>query len=349
LVFWNEIKAKFLRLQAGVSRKLILQYNSQVAENGRQYDLPDASNPLKAEIELIVSEAVQNYHGTGSPHPFDDWCALLKDTDDFRSLAESAVEIEAAPVLEGGDPDEIGFAYVVDDFLQASIAFCDQIISRLPVREQKPLMALANDRPELELTKIDASIWQLDFRGTSVHFADLIGFAYVAELMRRPGQDVAAVEFRSCAATADTVNIDATESMGLKQDIYSADRDGIPVFDERAKTEYKGKINELEKEISEALKFGDSEKAERLKQERELIIGVLANGLSDPKKRRGRSRIRNLGSGLEKARISVTNAIQRALDAIEKKDHDAAAYLRDRIQTGATCRFSPEPFNSHKA
>jgi len=164
-------------------------------------------------------------------------------------------------------------------------------------------------------------VWRLGFAGRVVHLPDAKGLRDLHELLSHPGADLAAVDLLDPAAGPELV---AARRMG-----------GDPVLDDEAKARYRRRLGELDEAIDRAAERADDRKLATLDAERRALIDELraAAGLG------GRTRL--LGDEAERARKTVTARIRDTLRKIDERHPDLAAYLRDTISTGATCRYAP--------
>lgn len=161
----------------------------------------------------------------------------------------------------------------------------------------------------------EGEVWRLTGGTTDLLFKDSLGLGYLARLIGSPGRQIS-----------------ATALAGLPES--SADSE---VLDRQAVAAYRGRIAELRRSIDEADEDHDLERAARERSELEFLIAELerAAGLG------GRSR--RLGSQGERARINVTRAIHSALDRVHAQDPDLAQLLRNCVQTGNLCSYTPRP------
>lgn len=120
---------------------------------------------------------------------------------------------------------------------------------------------------------------------------------------------------------------------------YSRDAIG-PTFsvcrsDARARAAYKQRLAELDADLAEAEQWNDTERATRLRAEKDFLVHELAaaTGLG--------GRPRRLGSETERARVNVTRAIRSAIDRIRERLPQGAAYLDQTIHTGTRCVYRP--------
>jgi hypothetical protein len=108
-----------------------------------------------------------------------------------------------------------------------------------------------------------------------------------------------------------------------------------PLVDARAKQEYRARIEELRADLEEARRFNDDERAARLEEELDALVGELtrAAGLG------GRSR--PSASPAERARVNVTKAIRTAIKLIERESPALAGHLSASVRTGRFCSYAP--------
>jgi hypothetical protein len=151
---------------------------------------------------------------------------------------------------------------------------------------------------------------------------DAKGLRDLAVLLRSPGRPVHAAELVAGAAG------DATAPAGLR---LGADE----VLDDRARSEIRDRLLDLEAEVEEAGRWHDPERAARAALERDALVAELAaaTGLG------GRSR--RLGDQSERARKTVTARIRDVIDRIERLHPALGAHLRASVTTGTFCSYSP--------
>ncbi len=108
-----------------------------------------------------------------------------------------------------------------------------------------------------------------------------------------------------------------------------------PVLDERAKAEYRRRLDHLAQEIDDADDLGRGDRAEQLRTEREALVREIASaaGLG--------GRTRPLGDQAERARKTVSARVRDTLTKIESAHPHLAAHLRSAVRMGTTCSYSP--------
>jgi non-specific serine/threonine protein kinase len=140
------------------------------------------------------------------------------------------------------------------------------------------------------------------------------GCAYLSELLAHPGQELHVL-----------VLVGLDHGAG----------DAGPVLDARAKAAYKKRLDGLEDELAEAEGFGDEGRANRAREE----IEILANQLASAVGLGGRDR--KAASDTERARINVQRRLKDTIDSIGQCDAELGRYLGAAVKTGTYCSFTP--------
>lgn len=168
----------------------------------------------------------------------------------------------------------------------------------------------------------DGAVWALAFGGRAVHVPDAKGLRDLHTLLSRPGTDFPAVRLLAPDGGETAV---AARAMG-----------GDPVLDERAKAEYRRRLDQLDQEIDRAGELGDDARAAAYDRERQALLDELrtAAGLG--------GRTRRLGDEAERARKTVTARIRDTLRKLDALHPELAAHLRQSVTTGSTCAYRPE-------
>jgi AAA ATPase domain len=115
-----------------------------------------------------------------------------------------------------------------------------------------------------------------------------------------------------------------------------------PVLDNRAKAEFRARLDDLEEKIDDAAAVGRSDRAEALRAERAALVRELATaaGLG--------GRDRRLGDETERARKTVSARVRDAVAKLDRVHPELAAHLRDALQMGTVCCYRPdEPTSWH--
>ncbi|WP_347352685.1 hypothetical protein [Intrasporangium sp.] len=147
----------------------------------------------------------------------------------------------------------------------------------------------------------------------------LRGFSYLRELLRRPGQPVAALDLVGAVAGGTAVQ------SGLGG-----------LLDRQAVDAYRQRLRDLDHELAEAEDWSDLGRRDTLHAERSALIDELAaaTGLG--------GRARPQGSSHERARVAATKAITAGIDRITTVNPPLGRYLRTTIHTGGQCSYQPD-------
>lgn len=188
----------------------------------------------------------------------------------------------------------------------------------------RPATGADGPRPGTSGTEFrrDGAVWALAFDGRAVHVPDAKGLRDLHTLLSHPGTDFPAVRLLAPDGGETAV---AARAMG-----------GDPVLDERAKAEYRRRLDQLDREIDRAGERGDDARAAAYDRERQALLDELrtAAGLG--------GRTRRLGDEAERARKTVTARIRDTLRKLDALHPELAAHLRKSVTTGSTCAYRPE-------
>ncbi|MFB7300815.1 ATP-binding protein [Streptomyces rubiginosohelvolus] len=187
--------------------------------------------------------------------------------------------------------------------------------------EPPPHGNVPQDTPPSGVFRYDGQVWTLTFHGVTVHVPDAKGLHDLAELIGRPGTDVAVADL---LAPHSPMAVRGVSRLGAD-----------PVLDEKAKAAYRRRVVQLDEQIDLALARGDDTKAAGLDHERAVVLDEIrrATGLH--------SRSRRLGDQAERARKAVGERIRNTLRRLDKRHPALAAHLRASVSTGAVCRYDP--------
>lgn len=161
----------------------------------------------------------------------------------------------------------------------------------------------------------EGEYWTLVYDGAVARVKDSRGMAYLAELMRSQNREIHALQL---AAAGDVPGAEG------------------PAVDAQAKAQYRKRLNELRRALDEAERNNDRAETERLNEELEWIRQQLAEafGLG--------GRERSTGSAAERARVSVTRAIRKAIERIQEVHPSLGEHLHRNVRTGQFCCYDPD-------
>jgi hypothetical protein len=109
------------------------------------------------------------------------------------------------------------------------------------------------------------------------------------------------------------------------------------VVDDQALAAYRRRLGEIDTELDDADARSDAVRSVELTAERQALLAEVSAGTGLG------GRPRHIGSGAEKARVTVRKAITSALGAIHAADPVVARHLTTHVRTGLTCRYEPDP------
>jgi eukaryotic-like serine/threonine-protein kinase len=183
----------------------------------------------------------------------------------------------------------------------------------------------------------EGDYWTVAYGGETARLREVKGLRYLACLLRRPGREVHVLELvREAeglpAEPARGLFSDAVLETGLRRSrLDEADR----LFDPQAKAAYRRRLHELEEDLEEARSWGDPERAARAEQEMDALTQELRRGTGLG------GRDRTLPSPAERARVSVTKAIKKAVRTIAGQCPALGAHLAASVRTGRYCSYAP--------
>jgi len=160
--------------------------------------------------------------------------------------------------------------------------------------------------------------WELRFGGKSVHVRDSRGIRYLAELLRCPDQDVHTFQLLRA-------EVGQTEAITLGS--------AGPILDEKAIQEYKLRRQTLKEEVAKAERNEDIAGKEGAEEEIGQIEEEIAKAFGIGGRRR------SAGDDAERVRKGVSNAINRAIDAIREHHSKLADHLDTHLKRGMFCCY----------
>ena len=189
-------------------------------------------------------------------------------------------------------------------------------------RPQPPRGAGGRGVPSVEYFRLsrDGDVWVCECEGSSFRLRDSRGLQMLARLVADRGREVHVLDL------AGSTGADALVDGG----------DAGELLDERARRDYRKRLEELRAEIEEAEALNDAAAADSARAELEQLSGELARafGLA--------GRARRAGSAVEKARINVQRRLKDAQDRIARECPAAGRHLEWALRTGLFCSYRVE-------
>jgi hypothetical protein len=195
-------------------------------------------------------------------------------------------------------------------------------VARLKARlAQKPARAESN------IFRNDGDVWTVRYDGRDVCLKDGKGPRYLASLLAAPGRELHVLQFNAASGDARPAGIrDAGLSVGTMTD-------GDDAADEQARRAYRARLDDLKAELEEAEEFADHGRAERLREELELLMTELSGRFGGRAPRRGPA---------ETARKAVTKVIRTQIGKLLEVHPALGRHLSETVRMGTVCVYAPQ-------
>jgi predicted ATPase len=198
--------------------------------------------------------------------------------------------------------------------IEARLAQCREPVNDAPAAADAGLPAL----PYFHVAA-DGEMWVCGCAGQTFRLRDSRGMQMLARLVAAPGREIHVL------------------------DLMGADRGEQPVdsgdcgqaLDERARREYRSRLESLREELEEAEARNDLAAAESAREEIENLSAELSRafGLG--------GRVRRTGSNVERARVNVQRRLKHAVERIARECPLAGKHLDWALRTGSFCSYHP--------
>jgi hypothetical protein len=181
-------------------------------------------------------------------------------------------------------------------------------------------------RPDGDAFRCDGEVWTVRWAGREVQLRDGKGPRYLAALLAAPGREIHVLQFGTAAAAPASPGVHEGLSVGLPGGAL----DDAP--DERARREYRARVDDLRSELDEAEQCADAGRAERLRGELDALIVQLAARFGGRAARRGPA---------ETARKAVTKVLRTQIGKLLDLHPALGRHLRDTVRLGTVCVYAP--------
>jgi len=196
--------------------------------------------------------------------------------------------------------------------------------------------------PEEDRFLRETTTWLISLGDETCRVKPILGLDYISLLLENPGKAIRALQLLSRAggrsksssalpAAGLSEDCNAGERLDAQRDRSSGQRDFIAheLLDDQARRELAERQLELERDITYKFEMGDNAGAEKLLIEHSTIQSYLksARGVQ------GRPRV--FSGENEKARVSITHALNRAYEDIQEQAPKIAAHLKSNITKGS--------------
>lgn len=179
----------------------------------------------------------------------------------------------------------------------------------------------------------EGDVWRLSYAGTAVTLRHSRGLALLAHLIRQPDREIH-VHVLDTITPAGGSAI-AREAPAPDDGVMPLEDAGAEMFDARARSEYRGRVNELRSDLAEAESSHDVERAERIQTELGAVLDELRKGTGL------RGRARRIPTDVERRRVAITRRIRAAITQISKHHPTLGAHLTATVSTGYRCVYGP--------
>jgi pimeloyl-ACP methyl ester carboxylesterase len=179
----------------------------------------------------------------------------------------------------------------------------------------------------------DGEYWTVAYDGHVAMLRDTKGLRDLASLLAAPNRELHVLDLGAEKVASRSVRaIETIDAAGIHREQASSD----PVLDDRARIEYKRRIDELQADINAADRRGDPEGSARARQELDILVDQLtaAYGLGGHPRR--------TPDRIERARKTVTRRIRDAIARTERAHPLLGRHLQASIRTGVFCSYAPE-------
>jgi hypothetical protein len=280
----------------------------------------------------LVATAYRSPDGTsGTPNYMTippTWLPLAKLKELYGEKAESRTVVVAV---------ELQDMTLVESLLHAYHTH-RQLGMPFPTKELR-----SADETHQQIFRKEGEFWTIRYKGQTIHLKDSKGLQYLTLLLQHPGREWRAIDIlrHFMQPSADPI---AQEYSKMPQGQLEEEHltladlgDAGPMMDAGAEHQYKCRLRELQEELTEAERGNDIERASQARGEIDFITQHLkaASGLG--------GRERRIGSSAERARTSVTKAINTTLKKIGKASPALGHHLSKSISTGWICSYTPDP------
>lgn len=182
-------------------------------------------------------------------------------------------------------------------------------------------------RPDRNVFRREDDHWFVAFDGDSARVRDLKGFGYIARLLAQPDRELHACDLAAGGGRTTPTGNPGAPWLG----------DSGPLLDDQAKAAYRRRLVEIDEDIAEAHELNDHRRLAQARSEREFLARELARAVGLG------GRDRRSGAPAERARVSVTRAVRRAIARLHEHHPPLAEHLDRFIRTGTYCSYVPDP------
>lgn len=206
-----------------------------------------------------------------------------------------------------------------------------EILERRAETEQKSRSVKESPKEDKNVFRKDGDFWQVAYQGSAtITIKNSKGMFYIHRLLGKPDESISAMELINASSDVKLLNQGngaGVEIIDMVKPQELVDYDYLEQCQRR--------LSDIENELVDAEKNSDLAKQRRLDKEREEISNLLKTNTFREKSAKFTDR-------RKKARIAVTNAINRALSNIEKYNQSLYKHLDNAILGGSDFTYTPD-------
>lgn len=253
----------------------------------------------------------------------------------YTSAVAAATQLDAAPWVplawvsharmlraRGGVQDVKRAAAMLRDAREAASAVGATGVAAMAESALADLAAAPSPVQSDEAALIEeGEWWTLTFAGRTTRHRATKGFRYLRLLLEQPGRELHALDLVAAVEGTDRARVTVSADVG-------------PALDDRARGEYRGRLEQLREDICDAEADGDTERAARARAEFEFLTDELRSALGLG------GRDRRAGGHAEQARSSVTKLLRRLMGRLEGEQPELVRHLGATLRTGFFCSYA---------
>ena len=175
----------------------------------------------------------------------------------------------------------------------------------------------------------EGDVWLVGLGDATARIKHSKGLDYLRILIRACGRDLHVLEL------VDSISHVPAHRRTDPEELNTDGSREQPILDERARSQLRARLTDLQGTLEEARAYNDLERAAHIESELEAVTNELAAGLGLG------GRDRHMASSAERARVSVTKAVRAAIKRIDAVVPELGDHLSASIRTGAFCSYDP--------
>lgn len=196
---------------------------------------------------------------------------------------------------------------------------------------------MRSSRPAADaaLFRLEGRYWTLEFGGRRTCLPDSKGLRSLAILLREPARKFYSRQLVHLVEAPQDPPFCTVDRRQLR--VISREASLGPQLDDCARRQYRDHIKSLREQMQDAVECNDVCRAERLREEIEILTEALAAAFGFG------GRARPAGDCDERARQKVRKNIKAAFDAVTQTHAALGRYLVSHVKTGRYCWYDPDP------